>query len=624
MPKAQIRLAEAEEQVAQDQLENQLEDQLDGKQLDGDEFAKLEAKSEEKPKDANAEFRLMKPMEPEKPDALEMDDQPMQADLSNSKNHPLKGMVGGRGGLSNMPVVNELSQNQPLQSDLSKKTISSQDLFELKWQKTISKPQLQSILNTSKPSSFWPRKAYFENQYIGGDPRYLHLKKQLPYALQSLLDQKPSKLVLSNVDLPQNEAISLNVQLSRNDFESPQSMLMEISLQGSDRFGWRRPPIAWMLMVSPALMADFFFQETGVESLLKPFLNLLEPTDQIGFMIGDLEVPPMSIDALRLFLLKHESRLKDQAFSLYPPSVWIEKLEWAGALLEKVASHPHRVPGTQGILLCLDHEADREIDDIRQKIQALNERGIVTSVFVKNPENSSVPFWQIAQAGHGNAYQMNEMNEFSSKIEEELKQNAKIIARLLRLNIRLAKNAQVIRILGTKRLDEEEVVRVKKREVAMDQALSKAFGVKANRGEDDDGLQVVIPYFYGKDQHLISVLLWVEGAGEIADVELKYKDLIKLENAQISKNLSLSTQKTELNLLNLAVLENALQILDAELIEQASVYFEAGNEEMGLSLLRQLNQKDLSSALNQQASELSNGFLDLLSQSKRGLSIDHP
>jgi hypothetical protein len=612
MPKAQIRLAEAEEQVAQDQL-------------DGDEFAKLETKTEES-----------KPMAPEKPieelkadeiaekNILEMDDQPMQADLSNLKNHPLKGMLGGRGGLSHMSADQDISKNEPLQLDLSKKPVSSQDLFEVKWQNLMSNPQIQSILNTSKPASFWPRKAYFENQYLGGDPRYLHLKKQLPYALQSLLDQKPSKLILSNVDLPQNEAISLNVQLSRNDFESPQSMLMEISLQGSDRFGWRRPPIAWMLMVSPALMADFFFQETGVESLLTPFLNLLEPTDQIGFMIGNLEIPPMSIDALRLFLLKNESRLKDQAFSIYPPNVWIEKLEWAGALLEKVASHPHRVPGTQGILLCLDHEADREIEDIRQKVQQLNERGIVTSVFVKNPEQSSVPFWQIAQAGHGNAYQMNEMNEFSGKIEEELKQNAKIIARLLRLNISLGKNAQVIRILGTKRLDEEEIVRVKKREVAMDQALSKAFGVKANRGDDDDGLQVVIPYFYGKDQHLISVLLWVEGAGEIADVELKYKDLIKLENAQISKNVSLSTQKTELNLLNLAVLENALQILDAELIEQASVFFEEGNMEMGLRLLRQLNQKDLSSALNRQASELSDEFLELLSQSKRGLSVDHP
>jgi hypothetical protein len=353
-------------------------------------------------------------------------------------------------------------------------------------------------------------------------------------------------------------------------------------------------------------------------------LNLLEPTDQIGFLIGNLEIPPMNIDALRLFLLKNESKLKDQAFSIYTPDVWTEKLEWAGGLLEKVASHPHRVPGTQGILLCLDHQADHAIDQIREKVQQLNERGIVTSVFVRNPEQSPVPFWQIAQAGHGNAYQMNDMSEFATKVEEELKQNAKIIARLLRLNIRLGKNAQVIRILGTKRLDEAEIVRVKKREVAMDQALSKAFGVKANRGDDDDGLQVVIPYFYGKDQHLISVLLWVEGAGEVADVELKYKDLIKLENAQISKSVALSTQKTEVHPLNLAVLENALQILDAELIEQASAYFQMGKHEMGLNLLRSLNQKDLSSQLNLQANGLSEGFLDLLSQSKRGLSIYHP
>ena len=44
----------------------------------------------------------------------------------------------------------------------------------------------------------------------------------------------------------------------------------------------------------------------------------------------------------------------------------------------------------------------------------------------------------------------------------------------------------------------------------MDQRLSTRLGIKLDRGEDDDGVQVIVPAFYGGDSHLIHLVLWVK------------------------------------------------------------------------------------------------------------------
>jgi hypothetical protein len=92
----------------------------------------------------------------------------------------------------------------------------------------------------------------------------------------------------------------------------------------------------------------------------------------------------------------------------------------------------------------------------------------------------------------------------------------------------------------------------------MDHHLSKTMGIKSDRGLDDDGLQVIIPAFYGGDRHVISMVLWVERPGEVAEVSLKYKDLVKMSNTTDSTAALIPAQPLPLTGMNHEVREVGL------------------------------------------------------------------
>jgi hypothetical protein len=123
----------------------------------------------------------------------------------------------------------------------------------------------------------------------------------------------------------------------------------------------------------------------------------------------------------------------------------------------------------------------------------------------------------------------------------ELERFSRVVARLLRLSVRFPKGVDLLNIIGSRMLSQTQAKRVKAREVAMDKRLSARLGIKSDRGEDDEGVQVVIPAFYGGDRHFITFELWVEGPGEVAEVTLKYKDMVRSLNATASVSAQLSS-----------------------------------------------------------------------------------
>ena len=101
----------------------------------------------------------------------------------------------------------------------------------------------------------------------------------------------------------------------------------------------------------------------------------------------------------------------------------------------------------------------------------------------------------------------------------------------LRLRIRLAPGVQLVDVLGSARLDDIRAERVREAEVAIDRRLARNLGIAADRGEDEEGIQIVIPNFYAGDDHVILLDLVAEGPGPLAEVTLRYKDVINQQNA---------------------------------------------------------------------------------------------
>ena len=83
-------------------------------------------------------------------------------------------------------------------------------------------------------------------------------------------------------------------------------------------------------------------------------------------------------------------------------------------------------------------------------------------------------------------------------------------------------------------------------------------GIVSDRGEDEEGIQIVIPAFYAGDSHVILLDVVAPGPGPIADVTARYKDLVHLENGIARANLTLPGRDLARGPLERSVLKNLL------------------------------------------------------------------
>jgi len=381
-----------------------------------------------------------------------------------------------------------------------------------------------AAVRTLRPETFMGRTGYFENTYLGGNAAYIErLRKLATHFAPAHRPYLHARSAVPSLDAPADAGLSISATLDRAWVDQPQRVLLQIGIQGSRRYGWRRPPLDVALVVDPSAMGGAATSD-AVQSLIRR----LGPQDRLGVIMAQNEPQLLadldSVDALRLSLARVLDTLPKATSS--GPAPIAAALELAGQRLRVAANHQARVPGTQLVLLLTSSAPEYTINEAKKSVHRLTVQGAVTSVISLSDKSG---WWQVANAGHGNLHQADD--NLAEVIDAELASISKVIARLLRLNIKLAPNVEAIRVLGSRILEKKEIAQVKAREEATDRNLSRTMGVAADRGDDDDGIQTVIPYFYGGDSHVILVELWVDEPGPIADVTLKYKDMVKLENA---------------------------------------------------------------------------------------------
>ncbi len=405
-------------------------------------------------------------------------------------------------------------------------------------------PSLQP-LDEGQPLSFLPRVFYFENSYLGGNAAYLERLRRL----DTELSQRPYRLAQlppQSFDPPRKMGLSLSAQLDRGWINHPRRLILQVGLQGSQRFGWRRPPLDLLLFLDGLPRS---------EEVLKAGMALLPhlgPQDRLQISLGSCLLVPLNAPHIVRQALIRASELG------CPQRLSHEALEGAllkaGGLLDAQGAGS-RVPGARSLILLSRSGAPRRVEAARRAAHALQLKGIVSSVIELGQTGGD--WWAVANAGHGNFHRSIDLEGgLDRSLTAELESLSKVIARLLRINIRLAPQVEAIRVLGSRVLKAEEVAEVKAREVATDQNLSKSLGLKADRGEDDDGIQTVIPYFYGGDAHVILVELWAEKPGPVANVSLRYKDMVRLENSSAQVSVSLSSLPQRPSPLERTVVQN--------------------------------------------------------------------
>ncbi len=125
-------------------------------------------------------------------------------------------------------------------------------------------------------------------------------------------------------------------------------------------------------------------------------------------------------------------------------------------------------------------------------------------------------------------------------------------------------------MVGSEPLDTQRAQRVREIETSMDRRLSANLGIEADRGQDEEGIQIVIPSIYSGDSVTVLLDVVTDRPGAIADVSLRYKDLVFLRNGSLQGHLELPQGELERGPAQLAVLKNLLAYHFAMAVEQAA------------------------------------------------------
>jgi hypothetical protein len=193
---------------------------------------------------------------------------------------------------------------------------------------------------------------------------------------------------------------------------------------------------------------------------------------------------------------------------------------------------------------------------------------------------------RVALAGQGNRRLMHAPAEAESLVERELSSLARVIARALRLRIRLAPNVKLVEVVGAERLDAAGAQQVRQAETSLDRRLARNLGIESDRGDDEEGIQIVIPTFYSGDAHAVLLDVVAPGPGPIADVTVRYKDLVYLRNGVARANLTLGRSTAPARPLERNVVKNYLAIRLSGVLKQAGRALMAGGDDQTIALVR--------------------------------------
>jgi hypothetical protein len=409
---------------------------------------------------------------------------------------------------------------------------------------------------------------YWANNYIPGDPEIRLLSARLAQWDRSWLEDNAAleqdvEPVKQPFDAPADSALALSLMADARSVSadgisnSPTRMRLQVGIRGIEQRRGQRPAMNVGVVVDlPADATDEV--RIAARALLDAMLQSKQAGDRFSLLVTGqkdeanltgapgLVVPANdfrfgSLELAKQLILGQEYATandggKTTLPNLSPLSLY-EAMERAGAMV-KQTDDPSRPLGSSSVLLI----SAREIQDIDRLAALAHERaqdGITLSVIPlgNQPRNNSVE--QLVLAGLGNRRYLETPGRAPQLIEEELHTSSRAVARAARLSIRLAPGVQLIDVVGSERLDTDRAQRVREIENSMDRRLNANLGIQADRGEDEGGIQIVVPSIYSGDSVTVLLDIVTDRPGAIAEVSLRYKDLVFLRNGSLRAHLDL-------------------------------------------------------------------------------------
>ncbi len=427
--------------------------------------------------------------------------------------------------------------------------------------------------------SYKPADGYWANTYLPGDPsmRFLHARLR-EYDRSSLEAAAGTRLrlhdsahpIAQSFDPSQRGSLSVYLNADRKGITREERLLVQVGLKGIERQAGRRPAlnVAVVLDLRGETPIDV---AAKMRAILLALLEAKELGDRFRLVVagpsGGLVLAPEDFRFGPLTVVLEELLADKEPQT--PNALGLP--DAVACAIQSVArdDDPTATLGSSMVVLVAGQSIGSEATQLVSLAHQSAVAGIPLSVVGVGGQVRSDEIERLVLAGQGRRHLLDQSSEATSIVDKELNAASRIVARAVRLRIRLAKGVRLVDIIGSERLDEQRAQKVRDAEQSIDLRLARNLGLEADRGEDEDGIQIVIPNFYSGDEHVILLDVVASGSGPIADVSVRYKDLAFLKNSAARTSLALTRTDQAAGVLEGNVLKNLLSFQLAEVLEEA-------------------------------------------------------
>jgi len=439
---------------------------------------------------------------------------------------------------------------------------------------------------SSTDLSFQNPIGYWANTYVPGDPVVRLLQARCAKFDRSDLVQKTGNIlglkkhVKPNhqpFDIPKHSALGLYCSSSYQKITDPTRMTLQVGIKATARSSGHRPPLNLGIILD--LRGKQGPEEVALfKSVLDSFAKQRDITDNFHLIIagkpgGIMLTPDQFIHG---HLLVAKSELFDGKANDGP----VFSLEEALTAAKKAVQHsnqPSSHLGSSTTILV----TSQMLSDMKT-LEAIAHRHAVTGIQLSLMGiGDAIDMDQLDRltlAGQGSRRFIHSKAEAQMAVEKEITAVSQVVARALRLRIKLGPNMKLVDVLGSYNLDVLASERVRRAEKSVDQRLSKSLGIEADRGEDEEGIQIVIPKFFAGDTHVILLDVLAESPGLALETTLRYKDLVFIKNGIARSTLQLGAGDPIADPLNISVHKNLLAYHLSETLISAGKELSEGDE----------------------------------------------
>jgi len=435
--------------------------------------------------------------------------------------------------------------------------------------------------------SFREARGYWANTYVPGDRTLRRLKARLDRmagagAVGNL--HAGSRQISQPFDPPEAAALAVYLHGDRTGVETRERLLVQVGLKGTSRRSGIRPAMNVGLVldlrgeVEPTAAAS-------IRALLQAFAASTELGDRFSLTVagrpggtilppGDLRHGPLTVAMVELF--------GDE------PSGAVMSLDQAVAAAQSVVradDDPNAPLGSSALIVITAQRLGGSTGRLAAMAHQSAVDGVPWSVIGIGQGIDLAELDALVLAGQGNRRLLISAADAESLVDRELAAVSRVVARAVRLRIRLAPGVQLVDVIGSERLDERRSQQVRVAEQSVDQRLSRNLGIQADRGLDEDGIQIIIPSFYADNAHVVLLDVVVPGPGPVADVTVRYKDVVHMRNGVARAHLRVGRSASAAGPLERNVLANLVATEVASRLDAAADAVATGNVAVAQTIL---------------------------------------